>query len=187
MYRQLTHFWTCIELIRSSAVFSSFNNKSSISIKLESLSTSVPLSASAVMLRYKLYVFQKQKVVCCFFLFFVTLSLMAVCSQEAGLQRIDWPSQIRAELHEPINGSDSSRPVGNLRSKCIARYHPQPSPLRPADSWLFFPPLFAFPVFAALPSCYPATLAPTELSVGPEIMVMNRRFLSFFLFFTSPC
>lgn len=37
---------------------------------------------------------------------------MAARSQEAELQRIDWPSRIRAELHEPINGSDSSGPAG---------------------------------------------------------------------------
>lgn len=38
--------------------------------------------------------------------------LMAAQSQDVSLQPIDWPSQIRAELHEPINGSDSSGPVG---------------------------------------------------------------------------
>lgn len=55
---------------------------------------------------------------------FFTSSLMAAQSQEVSLQRIDWPSQIRAELHEPINGSDSSGPVGNLRSNHIACFHP---------------------------------------------------------------
>lgn len=50
-------------------------------------------------------------------------SLMATQSQEA-VQRIDWPSQIRAELHEPINGSDSSGPAGNLRSNRSARFRP---------------------------------------------------------------
>lgn len=57
-----------------------------------------------------------------------TSSLMAAQSQEASLQRIDWPSQIRAELHEPINGSDSSGRVGNLRSNHIACFRP-PNPI----------------------------------------------------------
>lgn len=84
---------------------------------------------------------------------------MAVRSQEAGLQRIDWPSQIGAELHEPINGSDSSGPVGNLRSKCIARYHPQPSlPFPQLTPDFFFS--FAFPVFAAAPR---APLSPPSI------------------------
>lgn len=45
---------------------------------------------------------------------FFLLSLMA--TQEVSLQCIDWPSRIRAELHEPINGCDSSGPAGNLTS-----------------------------------------------------------------------
>lgn len=59
-----------------------------------------------------------------------SLSLMATQSQEASLQHIDWLSQIRAELHEPINGSDSSGPAGNLRSNHSARVR---SPSRSAS------------------------------------------------------
>lgn len=51
---------------------------------------------------------------------FFTPSLMAADSQEVSLQPIDLPSQIRAELHEPIKGFDSSGPAGNLRSNHIA-------------------------------------------------------------------
>lgn len=53
---------------------------------------------------------------------------MAAESQEARLQPIDWLSQIRAVLHEPINGSDSSGPAGNLRSNFIARSRSNPPP-----------------------------------------------------------
>lgn len=72
-----------------------------------------------------------------------TSSLMAAQSQEASLQRIDWPSQIRAELHEPINGSDSSGRVGNLRSNHIACFRP-PIPPSSAFPGVFTP--FSAPV-----------------------------------------
>lgn len=72
---------------------------------------------------------------------FFTSSLMAAQSQEASLQRIDWPSQIRAELHEPINVSDSSGRVGNLRSNHIACFR---LPSRSAFPGVFTP--FSAPV-----------------------------------------
>ena len=54
---------------------------------------------------------------------FFTSSLMTAHSQEVGLQLIDWPSQIRAELHEPINVCDSSGPAGLLRLNHIVCFH----------------------------------------------------------------
>lgn len=56
-----------------------------------------------------------------------TSPLMAAHSQEAGLRPIDWTRQIRAELHEPINGCDSSGAGGgkNLlsnRNACFATH-----------------------------------------------------------------
>ena len=83
---------------------------------------------------------------------------MAAQSQEASLQCIDWPSQIRAELHEPINGSDSSGPAGNLRSNHIACFHPPFYISQCLYSPLFFPSRRLF----------------RSIIRGPEIMVMNR-------------
>lgn len=60
---------------------------------------------------------------------FFTSSLMAAHSQEVSLQRIDWPSQIRAELHEPINVSDSSGPAGESEiepHRSFSPPHPAP-------------------------------------------------------------
>lgn len=88
-----------------------------------------------------------------------TSSLMAAQSQEVSLQRIDWPSQIRAELHEPINGSDSSGPAGNLRSNRFACFHP---PFCIPSVFI----LFSFPSLPLLRS----------IVNGPEIVVvMNRQ------------
>lgn len=85
-------------------------------------------------------------------------SLMAAQSQEVSVQLIDWPSQIRAELHEPINGSDTSGPAGNLRSNYIACFHPS----------LYICPCL-YPFFASPPS------VSLRYIKGPEILVTDRR------------
>jgi len=89
---------------------------------------------------------------------FFTSSLMATSSQEASLQDIDWPSPIRAELHEPINGSDSSGPAGNLRSN-PHRLLSHPVLHFPVSLFLF---AFSAPRFCCIIG-------------GSEIMVMNRQ------------
>lgn len=94
---------------------------------------------------------------------FFTSRLMAAQSQEVSLQRIDWPSQIRAELHEPINGSDSSGPAGNLRSNHSACFHPLVLHFTVSLS----PPRFFFSASRTL--FFRSTVS------GPEIMVMNRQ------------
>lgn len=94
---------------------------------------------------------------------FFTSRLMAAQSQEVSLQRIDWPSQIRAELHEPINGSDSSGPAGNLRSNHSACFHPLVLHFTVSLS----PPRFFFLLHG--PFFFRSTVS------GPEIMVMNRQ------------
>lgn len=83
---------------------------------------------------------------------------MAAQSQEVGLQSIDWPSRIRAELHEPINGSDSSGAAGNLRSNHIASFHLPFYISQCLYSVFLLGPLFFF-----------------SITKGPEIMVMNRQ------------
>lgn len=49
---------------------------------------------------------------------------MAPHPLKVGMQLIDWPSQIRAELHEPINGCDSSGSAGSLRSNPHGLFSP---------------------------------------------------------------
>lgn len=72
---------------------------------------------------------------------------MAAQSQEVSLQSIDWPSRIRAELHEPINGCDSSGPAGESEIEPQCEFSPPPpSPFyisRCLYSFFLLGPLFA--------------------------------------------